>query len=216
MSESTTNYPCGKIYDDVEQGTEAWLKLRCGCITGSKITEVMQEKKGAGYANYLAQLCCERLTGCVTETYKNAYMDRGNEDEPAARDCYSFITGNDVQQVSFIKHPSIECFGVSPDGLIGNDGMVEIKRKIPAIHIDYIFKNRIPPEYVKQMTAQLACSGREWNEFVSYCPELPENMQLFICRMHRDNDAIAEMEKRVIEFDSAVEKMISELRAIRP
>jgi len=202
--------------EEIVQGSDAWKLLRCGLITGSKIADVMQEKKGTGYANYLAQLVCERLTGCVTETYKNAYMDRGNEDEPAARDCYSFVTGNDVEQVPFIKHPTIESFGCSPDGLVGTDGMVEIKRKIPAIHIDYIFKNRIPPEYVKQMTAELACSGRQWNEFVSYCPELPENMQLFICRMERDEEAIKAMEAAVIAFDQAVNVMIAELQKIRP
>lgn len=202
-------------YEGIEQGTAAWMQARCGLITGSKIADVMQEKKGVGYANYLAQLCCERLTGCVTETFKNAYMERGNEDEQAARDCYSFVTGNDVEQVAFVKHPTIECFGVSPDGLIGTDGMVEIKRKIPAIHIAYIFANRIPPEYVKQMTAELACTGRKWNEFVSYCPELPPEMQLFICRLERDNALIAEMERAVIAFDKSVSQMIEDLNKLR-
>jgi hypothetical protein len=201
--------------EEIIQGSDEWKQLRCGLITGSRIADVMQEKKGTGYANYMAQLVCERLTGCVTETFKNAYMDRGNEDEGAARDCYSFVTGNDVEQVAFIKHPTIECFGVSPDGLVGDVGMVEIKRKIPAIHIDYIFKNRIPPEYVKQMTAELACTGRQWNEFVSYCPELPENMQLFICRMYRDEVAISAMESAVIAFNESVEQMISDLKRIR-
>jgi predicted phage-related endonuclease len=201
--------------EEIIQGSDEWKQLRCGLITGSRIADVMQEKKGTGYANYMAQLVCERLTGCVTETFKNAYMDRGNEDEGAARDCYSFITGNDVEQVAFIKHPTFWFFGVSPDGLIGDDGMVEIKRKIPAIHIDYIFKNRIPPEYVKQMTAELACTGRQWNEFVSYCPELPENMQLFTCRMYRDEVAISAMESAVIAFNESVEQMISDLKRIR-
>jgi len=198
------------------QGSDEWRQMRCGLITGSKIADVMQEKKGTGYANYLAQLVCERLTNCVTETYKNAYMERGNEDEGAAREVYEFVTGNTVEQVAFIKHPTIDCFGVSPDGLIESDGMIEIKRKIPAIHIDYILKNRIPPEYIKQMTAELACTGRQWNEFVSYCPELPENMQLFVCRMERDEAAIAAMEQSVIAFDQAVNKMITDLQAIRP
>jgi predicted phage-related endonuclease len=202
--------------EEIIQGSDEWKQLRCGLITGSKISDVMQEKKGTGYANYLAQLVCERLTGCVTETYKNAYMERGNEDEPLARECYEFVTGNEVEQIAFVKHPTIDCFGVSPDGLIGDDGMVEIKRKIPAIHIDYIFKNRIPPEYVKQMTAELACTGRKWNEFVSYCPELPENMQLFVCRMERDEEAIKTMEAAVIAFNNAVNKMITDLKALRP
>lgn len=202
--------------EEITQGTDEWKQLRCGIITGSKIADVMQEKKGTGYANYLAQIVCERLTVCVTETYKNAYMERGNEDEEAARCCYGYVTGNIVEQVAFIKHPTIDCFGISPDGLINDDGMVEIKRKIPAIHIDYILKNRVPPEYVKQMTAQLACSGRKWNDFVSYCPELPENMQLFVCRLERNEEAINAMETAVVAFNESVEKMIADLKRIRP
>ena len=201
--------------EEITQGTDEWKQLRCGIITGSKIADVTQEKKGTGYANYLAQIVCERLTGCVTETYKNAYMERGNEDEEAARCCYEYVTGNIVEQVAFIKHPTIDCFGISPDGLINDDGMVEIKRKIPAIHIDYILKNRVPPEYVKQMTAQLACSGRKWNDFVSYCPELPENMQLFVCRLERNEEAINAMETAVVAFNESVEKMIADLKRIR-
>lgn len=202
--------------ENIVQGSESWKQLRCGLITGSRIADVMQEKKGTGYANYLAQLCCERLTGCIVETFKNGYMERGNEDEDAARSCYEFVTGNTVDQVAFIRHPYIERFGISPDGLINDDGIVEIKRKIPALHIAYILKNRVPPEYVKQMTAQLACTGRKWNEFVSYCPEMPENMQLFIIRMERDERAIVEMEMAVREFDKSVDDMIVALMALRP
>lgn len=201
--------------DNIIQGSEEWKQLRCGLITGSQIANVMQEKKGTGYANYMAQLVAERLTGCVAETYKNAYMERGNEDESAARDCYSFITGNEVRQVAFIKHPKISCFGISPDGILPDGNLLEIKRKIPALHIDYLLKNRVPPEYIKQMAAQLSCTGADYVEFASYCPEMPENMQLFIIRYNRDDKLIAEMEKAVIEFNQSVEKMISDLQALK-
>lgn len=200
---------------EIIQGSDAWKQLRRGRITGSKIADVMQEKKGTGYENYLAQLGCERMAGCVTETYKNAYMDRGNEDEPAARECYEFVTGYSVEQIAFVRHPTLIFAGCSPDGLINDDGMVEIKRKIPAIHATYIFKNRIPPEYLKQMMWELACTGRQWNDFASYCPDLPEEMQLFTIRLERDEAMIAEMEKQVIAFNQAVEKWIADLKAIR-
>lgn len=204
---------------DIEQGSDAWKLLRCGLITGSKIAEVMSKgKNGAestGYANYRAQLVAERLTGCVTETFKNAYMERGNEDEGAARDCYSFVTGNEVEQVAFVKHPTIEFAGCSPDGCIGADGLVEIKRKIPALHIGYILKNTVPAEYYKQMMFQMACTGRQWVDFASYCPELPEDLQLFVIRLHRVDAVIAEMESAVIAFNQSVDKMIVDLMAAR-
>lgn len=204
--------------EDITQGSDQWKQLRCGMITASKIADVMSKgKNGAestGYANYRAQIVAERFTGCVSEGYTNGYMQRGNEDESAARDCYSFATGNQVDQIAFIKHPTIECAGCSPDGLVGDDGLVEIKRKIPALHIAYLLKAEVPAEYKKQMTFQLACTGRKWVDFCSYCPELPENMQLFIVRFHRDDAAIAEMEAAVIAFNQSVEKMILELEKI--
>lgn len=202
--------------EQIAQGTPEWKQLRCGKITGSKIADVMSKgKKGAestGYANYRAQLACERLTGCVTDTYSNGFMQRGNEDEAAARLCYEFLTGNEVQQVPFIKHPTLDFAGSSPDGLIGEDGHIEIKRKIPAIHAAYILKNEVPAEYRKQMMFQLACSGRKWNDFVSYCPEMPEELQIFIVRMHRDEELITEIETAVVAFNDAVEKMIEDLK----
>ena len=200
----------------IKQGTPEWKQLKCGKISASEVHNILQEKQGTGYRNYRAQLICERLTGCTTETYKNTYMDRGNEDEPNARLCYEYETGYTVEQVAFVVHPVLEFAGCSPDGTIGADGLCEIKRKIPAIHIDYIIKNRVPPEYAKQMMFQLACTGREWNDFVSYCPELPEEMQLFICRLERDDSMIALMEIAVRSFNESVEQMISDLKKIQP
>lgn len=205
--------------EDIAQGTPEWFKMKCGFIGASRIADIMSEGKGGaestGRKNYRAELVCQRLTGCVTESFGNAYTQRGTEDEGAARECYSFVTGYDIKQTSFLFHPTLPFSGCSPDGLIGEDGLVEIKRKIPAHHIEYIFKNRVPPEYVKQMTWQLAVTGRKWNDFCSYCPELPENMQLFICRLHRDEEAIKAMETAVIEFNASVDKMIEDLKAIR-
>lgn len=204
----------------MEQGTPGWEQARCGMITASRINDVLSKGKGGaestGYANYRAQLVCERLTGCTVESYSNAYMSRGNEDESAAREVYEFLTGYAVLQVAFVKHPTLDFAGCSPDGCIGTNGLVEIKRKIPAVHIDYLLKNRVPPEYVKQMMFQMACTGRLWNDFCSYSPELPVNMQLFICRLERDEEMIKEMESAVITFNESVEKMIADLKATRP
>lgn len=206
--------------ENLIQGSDEWVQARCGSIGASSITDVLSKgKNGAestGYANYKARIACERMTGCVTETFKNAYMERGNADEPDARACYEFATGNDVEQVGLIRHPRLPFAHCSPDGLIGTDGVLELKRKIPALHIDYILKNRVPSEYVKQMTFQLACTGRQYVDFCSYSPELPEEMQLFIIRMERDEEAIKAMEQAVVEFDKAVNQLIADLKAIRP
>lgn len=205
--------------EDILQGSPEWFQMRCGFIGASRIADIMSNGKGGaestGRANYRAQLVCERLTGCVAESFGNAYTQRGTEDEGAARECYEFVSGYTVEQTSFLFHPMLPFSGCSPDGMIGTDGLVEIKRKIPAHHIEYIFKNRVPPEYIKQMMWQMAVTSRAWNDFCSYCPELPENMQLFICRLHRDNAMIAEMESAVITFNESVEKMMAELKALR-
>ena len=195
------------------------VTARCGSVGASQVADLMSKgKNGAestGFANLRAKIVAERLTGCIIEGYTNAYMDRGNADEGSAREVYEFVTGNEVVQVGLIRHPTIPFFHASPDGLIGDNGMLELKRKIPALHIDYLLKNRVPPEYVKQMTAQLACSSREYVEFASYCPEMPEDLQLFKIKMYRDNAMIAEMESAVIAFNKSVDQMIVDLQALR-
>lgn len=199
--------------DEIIQGSEEWFAARLGRITASKVEDVMKGPKLAGYRNYRAQLVCERLTGQREETYTNGAMQRGTDLEPFARECYEFKTGNTVAEIGFINHPYIPNFGCSPDGLIGDDGMIEIKCPNSATHIDYLLNGVVPSDYVKQMTCQLSCTGRKWVDFVSYDPRLPEEMQLFIIRMHRDNAAIEEMEKAVFAFDKEVERMIADLRA---
>lgn len=202
------------------QGSSDWLQARCGSVGASQVADVMSKgKNGAestGYANLRAKMVAERMTGCVIEGYTNAYMERGNSDEGSAREVYEYVTGNAVLQVGLIKHPTIPHFHASPDGLIGEDGMLELKRKIPALHIAYLLKNEVPAEYKKQMLAQLSCSGRQWVEFASYCPELPEDFQLFKIKMYRDEQAIKEMETAVVAFNASVEKMIADLKVLRP
>jgi len=206
--------------NDLVQGSAEWLQARCGSVGASSATDLMSKGKGGaestGYANLRAKVVAERLTGCVVETFKNAYMERGNEDEESAREVYDFVTGNTVNQVGLIKHPTIPFFHASPDGLIGNDGCLELKRKIPALHIAYLLKGTVPSEYIRQMCAQLACTGRQYVEFASYCPEMPEDLQLFVVRYHRNEEAIKEMEAAVMAFNVSVDQMIADLKAIRP
>jgi putative phage-type endonuclease len=204
---------------NIEQGTAEWFAARCGKVTASKIADVMSKGKGsaesAGVRNYRAQLVCERLTGTVEETYINAAMQRGTELEPLARECYEFLTGNTVDQIAFVDHPTIPMSGASPDGMIGDVGLVEIKCPNTATHIEYILGNMPPSQYLPQMLWQMACTGRQWCDFVSYDPRLPEELQLFVVRLNRNQEIINEMETAVIVFNNSVEKMINDLKGMR-
>lgn len=204
----------------IEQGSAEWFSMRLGKVTASRVADVMSKGKGsaesAGVRNYRAQLVVERLTGTVEETYTNGAMQRGVELEPLARECYEFLKGVTVEQVPFIDHPTIPMSGASPDGLIGNDGLVEIKCPNTATHIEYLLGGKPPAQYIPQMLWQMACTGRQWCDFVSYDPRLPEELQLFVVRLHKDYDAIEEIQTAVIAFNASVEKMIADLKAIRP
>ena len=205
--------------EPIEQGSLEWFSMRCGKVTASKVADVMSKGKGsaesAGVRNYRAQLVVERLTGTREETYTNGAMQRGTDLEPLARECYEFLKGVAVDQVAFVDHPLIPMSGASPDGLVGEDGLVEIKCPNTATHIDYIFAGVPPSDYIKQMMWQMACTGRKWCDFVSYDPRLPEEMQLFVVRLMRDDAMISEMESAVIAFNRSVETMIAELKRLR-
>jgi putative phage-type endonuclease len=201
---------------ELEQGTEAWLAARCGRVTASRIADLMAKTKsgwGASRANYAAQLVAERLTGCVTPSFTNAAMIHGTETEPEARRAYEFFIDRDVQQVGFVPHPSIEMAGASPDGMIGDDGLLELKCPNTATHIDTLLTGAIPDKYFKQMQFQMACTGREWCDFASYDNRLPERMRLFVKRVERDAEAIAEIETEVRAFIAEIDDTVAQLRA---
>jgi putative phage-type endonuclease len=166
---------------------------------------------GASRANYAAQLVAERLTGCVAPSFTNAAMIHGTETEPEARRAYEFFVDRDVQQVGFIPHPSIPMCGASPDGLVGNDGLLELKCPQTATHIDTLLTGTIPDKYLKQMQFQMACTDREWCDFASYDNRLPERMRLFVKRVDRDSEAIAEIEAAIVEFLGEIERTVAQL-----
>ena len=203
----------------MEQGTPEWHAARLGKATASKINDVMAKLKGGGEAagrrNYRAQLVAERLTGEPTETYVNDAMRRGSDMEPLAREAYEFLTGADVVQIGFIDHPTIPMSGCSPDGLIGEKGMLEIKSPNTATHIDWLLGGKVPPEHVNQMRWQMECSGREWCDFASYDPRLPVELQLFVApRLWVDFAAVAPIRIEVMTFLAEVNEIVGKLRAI--
>lgn len=205
------------MYEDIQQGTDEWRALRLGKVTASRVADIVAKTK-SGYstsrANYAAQLICERLTGVPTETFTNAAMQWGTDMEPEARLAYEFNRVAKVDQVAFVPHPSIADSGCSPDGLVGTDGLVEIKCPITATHIETLTGKAVPVKYVAQIQWQLACTGRQWCDFVSYDPRMPEAMRFFCVRVHRVPEIIEELEKEVITFLNEIRAKIHTLRSI--
>ena len=200
----------------MDQRSPEWFAHRLGRVTASRISDVMaQTKTGpcAARKNYAADLVAERLTGEAREGYSNAAMQWGTDMEPAARAAYEFMTDASAQEVGFVDHPSILMAGCSPDGMVGKDGMVEIKCPNTATHIETLLTGKIDGKYIKQMQFQMACAGRSWCDFVSYDPRLPAEMQLFIKRVDRDSGMISDIGDAVSEFLSEVNETVAALRA---
>lgn len=203
---------------EVEQGSAEWIQLRCGMVTASRVCDVMAKLKtksgeAKDRANYRAEIVCERLTGRAADHYVSFDMDWGTANEPLARAAYEIHFGVDVDSVGFAKHNTIKGFGASPDGLVDTDGLLEIKCPRTATHIGYLLDNVIPEEYQPQMLAEMACTGRQWCDFVSFDPRLPKKMQMFAARFHRDEKRIEEMEQEVVKFLAEVDATIASLEA---
>ena len=199
----------------IEQGSAAWVNIRLGKVTASRVADVVAKTKSgwsASRANYMAELIAERLTGQQASSYTNAAMQWGTEKEPEARMAYSFRSDVDVLKVGFVPHPKIAMTGASPDGYVAADGLVEFKCPNTATHIDTLLGDPIPAKYLTQMQWQMACAGRAWCDWVSYDPRLPREMQIFIQRVPRDDATIATLEKQVTEFLAALEQKTSALR----
>lgn len=199
----------------IEQGSEEWHAQRLGKATASRIADIMAKTKtgwGASRANYAAELVCERLTGKRAEGFTNAAMAFGTENEPLARAAYEFRHDVTVELASFIDHPRVAMSGASPDGLIGNDGLIEIKVPNSATHIQTLLGGAIPEKYRLQMAWQMSCTGRRYCDFVSFDPRLPEEMRMFVQRYERDDIMVRELDREVEIFLAEVDDTIKRLR----
>lgn len=201
---------------DIIQGTPEWKQLRAGKATGSRIADIIAKTK-SGYSasrkNYLAQLVNERF-GVFKEGFTNAAMEHGTDTEPLAREYYELETGALVEQVAFVDHPTIAMSGASPDGLVGSDGLLEIKSPNSATHFEYLIENVVPEQYKPQMAWQMACTGRKWCDFVSYDPRVPEALQYFQIRYVPEDGYIQMLESEVIKFLDEVDARYQELKLI--
>jgi putative phage-type endonuclease len=198
------------------QGSPEWMAERCGRVTASRVADVIAKTKGgwaAARANYMAELVAERLTGVKAEGYVNAAMQHGTDTEPQARGAYGFYADVEVVQVGFIAHPTIPMTGASPDGLVGDDGLVEIKCPNTATHIETLLGASVPSRYITQMQWQMACTGRKWCDFFSFDPRLPESMRSFTRRVERDDVMIGSLERAVEDFLSELDATLASLRA---
>ena len=201
----------------MEQGTEEWFTIRIGKVTASRVADVIAKTK-TGYSatrdNYMAQLVCERLTGQKGESFSNAAMQHGTDTEPLARAAYEALRDVLVDEVGFVPHPTIEMAGASPDGLVGDDGLLEIKCPNTATHIETLLSQSVPGKYNTQMQFQMACTGRQWCDFVSFDNRLPTELQLFVKRVPRDNVFIRLIEAEIIQFIAELDDKINKLMKV--
>lgn len=206
---------------DCEQGSADWFKARCGCVTASSVADVIAKLKrsdgeSAARRNLRFEKACELLTGNVSQNFVSDWMERGVELEALARAEYEVRFGFDIEQIGFIYHPTIKRAGASPDGVITTGGLLEIKVPKPETHLQYLADGVIPEKYIPQMTWQLACyETQPWNDFVSYCPDMPDQYQIFRRRLERTNEVeqlIRGMEAEVIQFNAEVDALLNQIR----
>lgn len=201
--------------DCMEQRTEEWFSARLGKATASRVADVLAKIKSgesASRKNYKMELVVQRLTGKAGESFTNAAMEWGTEQEPFARMAYEAHTGTFVKEEGFVDHPTIEGFGCSPDGIVG-EGLIEIKCPNTANHIETVLENKAPNKYIPQMQCQMACTGAKWCDFVSFDPRVPEDLQLLVVRVERDQEYIDSMEVEVKQFLSEVLDLFNQLKA---
>jgi len=200
--------------EQIEQYSDEWFQIRVGKATASRVADIIARTKtgwGASRKNYLAEMVAERLTGRPAERYSNAAMQWGLDTEPQARAAYEFFRDQAVQEVGFLEHARIPMTGASPDGLVGDGGMIEIKCPNTATHIDTLLNKKVDGKYVTQMQWQMACAERDWCDFVSFDPRMPEHLRLFVERVFRDDERIGELEAAVKDFLAEVDDVVAKL-----
>lgn len=198
------------------QGTPEWLSARVGLATASRISDILATTKSGpstSRAGYLGELVAEQLTGVsAAPVFMNDDMRRGQELEPAARFAYELQTSQVVHKIGLVLHPTMKA-GASPDGLVGDEGLIEIKCPRTHIHIGYLEGNKPPTKYVPQMGWQLVCTGRRWVDFVSYDERMPEALQLFIARYEPPMETLQQLEREVAAFLAEVDAKVEWLCA---
>lgn len=202
---------------EIIQRSEEWFQERLGKVTASRLHDLLATTKSgpaASRKNYTAELVVERLTSKQAERFTSKTMEWGTEQEPFARAEYEAREFVNIHEVGFIHHPSISMAGASPDGLIGTDGLIEIKCPNTATHLETLLNQTIDAKYIAQVQWQMACTGRQWCDFISFDPSLPENISMFCKRIPRDQKFIMIAEAEVVKFLAELDRMVERLRAM--
>lgn len=202
-----------EVFDELEQGTPEWFASRAGIVTASEFSTVMAKGRGGGDSatrkNYMRKLAAERVTGKVVQTWSgNQHTERGHAMEPEARDLYAFLRDEQPRQVGFMRRGPVGC---SPDSLVGDDGMLEIKTKLPHLQIEVLEAGVLPPQHKAQVQGQLWVSGRQWADFLSYWPDLPP----LLVRVERDEEYIAELSGAVAQFIEELNQLAARIAALK-
>lgn len=202
----------------MEQRTDDWFAARLGKVTASRVADVVAKTKtgvSASRGNYMAQLIVERLTGKPVESFSSSAMQWGTDTEPLARAAYEMATDMMVEEIGFVEHESIPMCGASPDGLVGDDGLIEIKCPNTATHIETLINNTIDNRYVLQMQWQMACTDRKWCDFVSFDPRMPEALQMKIIRVNFNEMLVTDLENQVEQFLNEVQEKLEILNNLK-
>ena len=202
----------------MEQRSDDWFAARLGKVTASRVADVVAKTKtgvSASRGNYMAQLIVERLTGKPVESFSSSAMQWGTDTEPLARAAYEMATDTMVEEIGFVEHESITMSGASPDGLVGDDGLIEIKCPNTATHIETLINNTIDNRYVLQMQWQMACTDRKWCDFVSFDPRMPEALQMKIIRVNFNEMLVADLENQVEQFLNEVQEKLEILNNLK-
>lgn len=192
-----------EIFYDLEQGTPEWYEARSGIITASSFHKILAKGEGKIRTKYMHQLAAERIRGESCDGFTNNFTERGHEFEEEAKNLYSSETGNQVVSCGFIK----DTYGYSPDGLIGDDGAIEVKTRLGDLQIALLLDGRVPSEHIAQIQGGLFVSGRKWVDFISYCPGLPK----FIKRVERDEQYINNLKFELVRFEAELKKVIEQI-----
>jgi hypothetical protein len=202
-----------------EQGSADWLMARVGYCTASRFKDVMDTlksgKPGAKRTNYLWELVAERLTGNPTSHYTSTAMMHGTEHEPLARMAYEAKTGRMVAETGFRHHLTIPMVGGSPDGLVGDDGGIEIKCPFNSMNHLLTIRDGMPEEHIPQVQGLMWLLGRQWWDFVSYDPRMPKGLDLYVQRIDADKDFHAALEAAIVVFTDEVAKETAHFESIR-
>lgn len=188
---------------DCDQGSAEWYEARLGVITASCFQEVLPKSRGSnkGRLTYMYKLAAERIRNEVNDIFSSPVIERGHEFEELARNLYIQQTGNKVKPCGFIKNN----YGYSPDGLVDDDGLIEIKTKSGHLQIDLLLNDAVPDEHIAQIQGGLMVSGRKWLDFISYCPGLP----IYIKRVERDEQYIKNLRAELALFEKELEEVIN-------